>query len=57
MLHDPVERWGSQLGETASGTPLQLDEQPTNGITYASVLMDVSDLQDRLARAVHSHRS
>jgi hypothetical protein len=28
--------------------PLQLDEQPTNGITYASVLLDASTLPDRL---------
>ena len=28
--------------------PVQLDEQPTNGITYAAVLLDVSDLPDRL---------
>eukprot|EP00227_Mantoniella_beaufortii_P012098 CAMPEP_0197588272 /NCGR_PEP_ID=MMETSP1326-20131121/9609_1 /TAXON_ID=1155430 /ORGANISM="Genus nov. species nov., Strain RCC2288" /LENGTH=1128 /DNA_ID=CAMNT_0043153083 /DNA_START=236 /DNA_END=3622 /DNA_ORIENTATION=- len=43
-----IKRWGSQQGSTANGTPLQLDEQPTNGITYASVLMDVSTLPDRL---------
>lgn len=43
-----IKRWGSQLGHTSSGVPLQMDEQPTNGITYASVLMDVSDLPDRL---------
>ena len=44
----PIKRWGSQQGTTKSGVPLQMDEQPTNGITYVSALFDVSDLPDRL---------
>ena len=43
-----VKRWGSTQTTTASGVPLQLDEQPTNGVTYVTALMDVTDLPDRL---------
>ena len=43
-----VKRWGSKQLDTDAGVPLQLDEQPTNGLTYASVLFDVTDLPDRL---------
>jgi len=43
-----VKRWGSQQLTTKSGVPLQLDEEPTNGITYVSAMMDVTDLPDRL---------
>ena len=34
-----VKRWGSQHRTTASGVPIQLDEQPTNGVTYVTALM------------------
>lgn len=43
-----IRRWGSQLGSAAGGVPLQVDEQPTNGLTYATILLDVSGLPDRL---------
>ena len=45
-----IKRWGSVL-ETTSGLvkkPLQIDAQPTNGITYVNVLFDLTNLPDRL---------
>ena len=43
-----ITKWTSEHVKTATGKPLQLDLQPTNGITYASVLLDVTDVPDRL---------
>ena len=42
-----INKWGAV--KTATGKPLQIDPQPTNGITYANVLLDVTNLPDRLA--------
>jgi Zn-dependent M16 (insulinase) family peptidase len=46
-----VKKWGSVLDATAGagGKPLQIDAQPTNGLTYVNVLFDLTDLPDRLA--------
>ena len=43
-----IKRWNSKLTKTSGGFDLQIDAQPTNGITFANLLLDVSDLPDRL---------
>jgi Zn-dependent M16 (insulinase) family peptidase len=46
-----VKKWGSVLDTTAGAVvkPLQIDAQPTNGLTYVNVLFDLTNLPDRLA--------
>ena len=45
-----IKRWGSVLEQTSGSVrkPLQIDAQPTNGITYVNVLFDLTHLPDRL---------
>ena len=45
-----IKTWGSVLETTAGAVrkPLQIDLQPTNGLTYVNVLFDLTDLPDRL---------
>lgn len=46
-----IKKWNSQIFELKSGSitkPLQIDAQPTNGITYVNILFDITDLPDRL---------
>jgi len=51
-----IKRWGSQHTTTRGGVPLQLDEQPTNGITYASVLL-VGHCELKISNCVSSSSS
>ena len=43
-----IKHWNSLITKTSGGFDLQIDTQPTNGITFANLLLDVSDLPDRL---------
>ena len=43
-----IKHWNSSITKTSGGFDLQIDAQPTNGITFANLLLDVSDLPDRL---------
>ena len=47
-----IKKWNSDVSRTlVSGTikkPVQIDAQPTNGVTYVNVVFDMSDLPDRL---------
>ena len=51
-----IKKWNSVVTEITAAAgdskritkPLQVDEQPTNGITYVNVLFDLTDLPDRL---------
>jgi len=56
VVADAVPRDDQDVGDPSSTPlpavvkkPLQIDAQPTNGITYVNVLFDLTNLPDRLA--------